>query len=389
MLLYLHMVKRKFWQNLIQKYFNEKSIVWLSGVRRVGKTYLCESLPEIEIFDCELPKVRHLLSSPELFLKNQRGKHIVLDEIHRLSNPSELLKIASDHYPETKIIATGSSSLGASAKFKDTLTGRKREIWLTPMLFAESELFGQADLLHRFLFGGLPPFFLHRQNQLPEKDYQEWIDSLWAKDIQELFRLEKKYSFQKFFELLLIQSGGIFEASKFATPCEVSRTTIANYLAVLEATYAVSIIRPFSSRRSTEILSAPKVYGFDTGFVCFLKGWTEIHSTELGVLWEHLVLNEIQGRLQTRTINYWRDKQGHEIDFIFCSRRVSIPICIECKYSENNFDFSNIEIFRRYYPGGKNFVVVPYLEKTYQYDYKNMIVTFVNLEELITALEKD
>jgi hypothetical protein len=45
------------------------------------------------------------------------------------------------------------------------------------------------------------------------------------KDVLELFCLEKRHSFQRFFEFLLVQSGGIFEATRFATPCEVSRTT--------------------------------------------------------------------------------------------------------------------------------------------------------------------
>jgi hypothetical protein len=39
-----------------------------------------------------------------------------------MANPSELLKIAADHFPEVKLIATGSSTLGTSAKFRDTLT---------------------------------------------------------------------------------------------------------------------------------------------------------------------------------------------------------------------------------------------------------------------------
>lgn len=49
----------------------------------------------------------------------------------------------------------------------------------------------------------------------------------------------------------------------------MSRTTISNYLAVLEATFVVDVVWPFSSRRPTEIISAPKVYAFDTGFMCY------------------------------------------------------------------------------------------------------------------------
>jgi predicted AAA+ superfamily ATPase len=90
------------------------------------------------------------------------------------------------------------------------------------------------------------------------------MDAYWAKDIQELFRLERRDSFQRFTELVMAQSGGIFDATRFAGPCEVSRPTITNYLCVLEATFVAHVIRPFSTRRPTEIVAAPKVYGFDT-----------------------------------------------------------------------------------------------------------------------------
>lgn len=57
----------------------------------------------------------------------------------------------------------------------------------------------RPDLRHRFLRGGLPPFFL--AETFPERDFQEWMDAYWAKDIQELFRLERRSSFQRFTEL--------------------------------------------------------------------------------------------------------------------------------------------------------------------------------------------
>src|SRR5947209_2287695 len=98
-----HLIKRPFWQQLIETAWQKRSVVWLSGVRRAGKTLLCQSLPNIEYFDCELPRIRQLLDDPENFLTEHRNKRIVLDEIHRLANPSEILKIAADHYPDIKI----------------------------------------------------------------------------------------------------------------------------------------------------------------------------------------------------------------------------------------------------------------------------------------------
>ncbi|GEM_PF-5303168 len=38
----------------------------------------------------------------------------------------------------------------------------------------------------------------------------------------------------KFTELILAQSGSMFEASRFVAPCEVSRTTNSNYLSVFK-----------------------------------------------------------------------------------------------------------------------------------------------------------
>jgi uncharacterized protein len=386
MLKYLHMVIRKFWQNKIKQALQRRSIVWLSGIRRVGKTNLCRSLDNIEYIDCELPRMRQMIEDAESFFADKNHKLVILDEIHRLDNPSEVLKIAADHYPQVKIIATGSSTLGASAKFKDTLTGRKTTVWLTPLLVSELETFENPDLKHRFLCGGLPSFFLTKG--IPEQDFQEWLDAYWAKDILELFRLERQHSFKKFVELLLMQSGGIFEATRFAKPCEVSRVTITNYLSVLEATHVAHIIRPFSSHRPNEIIAAPKVYGFDTGFICHTKGWTSLRPQDLGILWEHLVLNEIQGQLQTKSIYYWRDKQGHEIDFIYLKTHDKKPVVIECKWSSREFEPNNLQIFRNQYPDGKNFVVAADIKTAFTKKYKNLQVNFTDIKSLLSFLQR-
>jgi len=381
----LHMYLRPEWMRRIEDAFQDRSVVWLKGVRRVGKTVLCRSLPEAEYYDCELPRTRRLLDDPEGFLRGVRGTRIVLDEVHRLANPSELLKIAADHYPDVQILATGSSTLGASSKFRDTLTGRKRTVWLTPMTLDDLGAFERGDLGHRLLRGGLPPFFL--ADELPETDYQEWLDSYWAKDIQELFRLERRASFQRLFELLATQSGGIFEATRFAGPCEISRQTVTNYLAVLEATLVAHVVRPFSTRRSTELVSAPKVYAFDTGFVCFARGWRELRPDDFGILWEHLVLNEIQAMRLSQQIHYWRDKNKHEVDFIV-RRRGCPPDAIECKWTAEETDLRNLRAFRRRYPNGRNLVVASDVDRPHSRTVGGIEVRFVSLRELIRQLRQ-
>ena len=376
---------RHFWIDRIEEEWKRRTIVWVSGVRRSGKTVLCRTLADVEYFDCELPRVRRLMEDPEEFLRGLKGRRVVLDEIHRLGDPSQLLKIAADHYPDVPIVATGSSTLGASKKFRDTLTGRKAEVWLTPMILPDLDDFGLPDMGRRMLRGGLPPFLLARS--LPERDYQEWVDAYWAKDIQELFRLERRQSFQKFFELVMAQSGGIFEATRFSRACQISAGTISNYLSVLDATFVVHVLRPFSTHRPTEIVSAPKVYGFDTGFVCYHRGWHELRSDDLGLLWEHLVLNEMHAHLQSREIRYWRDKRGHEVDFILARTKQS-SLAIECKWSASDFDAGNLQAFRRPYSQGDNLVVANDVERSFSRSYSGLSVRFVSLADLIAEVTR-
>ncbi len=324
------------------------------GVRRAGKTVLAQTFPDVDYFDCESPRTRSLFADPEDFLGRRAGRTVAIDEIHRLANPAELLKIAADHYPNVRVLATGSSTLAASSRFRDTLAGRKTELWLTPMTVADVVATGDYDIRRRMLHGGLPEFYLAPAPV--DRDYQEWIDAYWARDIQELFRLERRHAFRQLLELLFVHSGGIFEATRYARPCEVSRPTITNYLAALEATFVVHVIRPYSGSSRGEIVSAPRVYAFDTGFVCHQRGWSELRSDDLGPLWEHLVLNELHAHVGRDPVRYWRTKHGAEVDFVIAGRN-SPPVCVECQWSSEELDIGGIRAFRARYPGGRNLVV--------------------------------
>ena len=377
------MVLRTHWISAVERLWTEKSVVWLKGVRRAGKTFLCQSLPDVEYFDCELPSTRRELSDPERFLRNVRERRVVLDEVHRLPDPSELLKIAADYHPTTHIVATGSSSLGASRRFRDTLTDRKRDLWLTPMLLQDEREFGKRGLDHRFRCGGLPPFYL--SNVAPDRGFQEWIDSFWARDIQEHFRLLQRSSFLRFLELLFDVSGGIFEATRFATQCEISRITVNQYLQVLDETMVVTVVRPFRTRRTKEIVAVPKVYGFDTGFVGHFRGLARLGDEDRGALWEHYVLNEVLGTTGSRRLCYWRDRRGHEIDFVFAAPNRS-PVTIECKWRTDGFNPRNTIAFRTQYPEGSNYVVTADAKHSEIRDYDGVSVRFIGLPELVPAI---
>ncbi len=334
-------------------------------------------------FDCELPSLRREMDDPEAFLKAAGQGIIALDEIRRLDDPALLLKIATDHFPDLRVLATGSSALGAPAKFRDTLAGRKAELKLTPLCEKDMNFPGYGDRTKRFLSGGLPGFFLSERRD--DRDYSEWLEAFWARDILELFRLGRRSSFLKFAELLLAQSGGRFNAASFASSCGVSRPTIMNYLAILEATQLVHVVRPYHGDAAREIVATPLVYGFDTGFIAWAQGMHEITAKDRGFFWEHLVLNELKAGMQENEILSWRDKQGHEVDFVVAPRG-SEPVAIEVKWSADAFEPGGLKAFRSLHPGSVNIVVAADTQRPMTREIGGMRVIFCPLSALIATL---
>jgi hypothetical protein len=186
---------------------------------------------------------------------------------------------------------------------------------------------------------------------------------------------------------LLIQSGGLFDATRLARECEISRQTVINYVAVLEATRVVHVIRPYSRRRVSEIVAIPKVYGFDTGFVCYYRGWNQLRDADLGPLWEHGVLNEIHSRTQSASVRYWRDKRGHEVDFVLLGRGGE-PLSIECKWRAAAFDAGNLLAFRRQHPRGINWVVCQDVDRPFNHEIGGLAVEFLGIESLGDRLDR-
>jgi hypothetical protein len=102
----------------------------------------------------------------------------------------------------------------------------------------------------------------------------------------------------------------------------------------------------------------PKVYGFDTGFVSFVRGWDPLRPEDHGVLWEHVVLEHLQARFPDAPIRYWRDKAGREVDFVLVHPRDRVD-AVECKWDPSGFDAAPLEVFRSHYPEGANYLVAP------------------------------
>ena len=374
------MVSRPFWISRIEQAWQEAPIAWLCGVRRCGKTTLAGALgAERALYvNCDLPSVEDMVRDPQLFYRSCDRPVVVFDEIHQLRDPARILKIGADVFPKLKILATGSSTLAASRKFRDTLTGRKRTVHLLPVLWDELAAFG-VPLQRRLHHGGLPPALL-ADSKRPAL-YREWMDSFFARDIQRLFGFRDINRFNALLEYVMRQSGGQLEITRTASALGITRPTVESHLRSLEITNAITLVRPFHGSGQNELVKMPRIYAFDTGFVGFARGWDPLRAEDFDLLWEHLVLEHLQAHFPGQPIRYWRDKAGREVDFVLALRRDEVD-AIECKWDPAAFDSSSLALFRSYYPSGRNYLVTPSAPAAYTKRYGRLNVRICTPSDL-------
>ena len=206
-----------------------------------------------------------------------------------------------------------------------------------------------------------------------------------TRDIQELFGVRSRHGFLALFRLLLRQSGGQLQVNRLSSDCGLSRPTVRSHLEALAITHAVHLLRPFHGGGKREIVARPKCYGFDTGFVCFERGWMSLRPDDRGVLWEHLVLDTLRGIVNDERLFYWRDKTGRELDFVIRRSAERVDV-VGCKINPDHAKLSAISAFRKIYPAGRNFVVSPWVKRAYKIRWQKHPFTVCDTHDLAALL---
>lgn len=159
--------KRELEQKISAVLFKGKMVVVL-GPRQSGKTTLAKKIISsyengAEYYDYQLADVRahFVLGEPDKLLSLTRKKNLVVfDEAQTIQDIGTILKAYHDTYPETQIIATGSSSFDLSNKIKEPMTGRAYEFNLLPLSLREITSaypdFGRENLFDLMQFGSYP-----------------------------------------------------------------------------------------------------------------------------------------------------------------------------------------------------------------------------------------
>jgi len=129
----------------------------------------------------------------------------------------------------------------------------------------------------------------------------------------------------------------------------------------------------------TNSTGRPKCYGFDTGFVTFIKGWDNIREDDRGLLWEHLVLDTQRTAINETDLYYWRNKSGREIDFIIRAPEQRVH-AVECKINPEYLDSKSLISFRSLYPEGDNYVISPLVKIPYKRKHHHLTVNYLSLK---------
>ncbi|MBM4054200.1 MAG: ATP-binding protein [Planctomycetes bacterium] len=368
----------------IKKYLHTDDIIVLHGARQVGKTTILyfiedylkklgETTHFIDLEDSRFVKtldlgvgefVRHLKEEGLLSAGTKRKTFVFIDEIQYLANPSSFLKLTADHHKNIKLIVSGSSSFAIKTKFKDSLVGRTVNFEIFNLSFREFLLFRQypfeqgkvytqkkIDELRAFvkeyiLYGGYPKIVLTSEIDRKEKYLQQIIDTYVKKDIRDLADIKDIDKYNKLLEALASQSGQQLNIAELSNTTKIAKQTIEKYLFIMENTYIIRLVKPFSKNIRSELFKLPRIYFYDTGLMqmLWLKG---LQKELIGNVFETGIFAEIVKKYGHDAIFYWRTKDRKEIDFILKIKNSILPV--EVKLNFEQFNPSSMQYFNKHY----------------------------------------
>jgi hypothetical protein len=319
--------------------------VVITGMRRVGKTTLLRYIMErIEsknkvFLDLENPANRKYFEEENyekifdnlrfLGLSSEGKGYVFLDEAQFVKNLPSVVKYLLDHHG-IKFFVSGSSSFYLKNLFSESLSGRKYIFELYPLCFKEFLAIRNSDVkipeemtsavfdeLSRYydeyiLYGGFPGV-VQKENIAEKKMMlQDIFSAYFQLEIAQLSEFKKPNVVRDLILLLIERTGSRIDVQKLSKELGVARQTVAGYLSFLEDTYFISLVRPFSKNRDSEIRVASKFYLCDTGLI------NEFSKMPEGRLFENAVFLALR---QKGEVNYFQRKSGVEIDFIFQKRK--------------------------------------------------------------------
>ncbi len=345
--LFLPMIFEREIEKQLFEQVDTKQVIVLTGMRRTGKTTVLKSIfnkissPNKYYFDIENIMERKTFEENDYnnIVKNLKAygisanekAYIFIDEIQFMPNLTSVLKYLHDNY-NFKFFVSCSSGFYLKNFFPESLAGRKILFELFPLTFREflkfknilienyddfqSKVLNKNRILHEKLtkyydeylkYGGFPQVVLEENVQQKGYILSDIFSSYFQKDLISLADFRKVDSFKKMIFLLLERVGSKIDITKLASLVGISRDSVYSFLNLLEGSYFIHFISPFTKNKDLEISGTRKFYFCDTGLI------NQFSSVSEGAILENSVFLNLK---QNGTINYFQKRNGMEIDFI-------------------------------------------------------------------------
>ena len=182
--------------------------------------------------------------------------------------------------------------------------------------------------------GGFPPSVLSDEDSHSFEWRIDFIATFLERDLLQ-FAGFPPTTMQRLWQMLAHSNGQILNLSKLGDSLGVSHTTIRNYVDLLEGTFMVKQIRPWTGNTKKRLVKSPRVYLTDTGITAALlqlRSFEQIAGHPVfGSLWETLVIIHVFEHLPNAKLSFYRSSNGDEIDLLI--HHESRTIAVECKAS--------------------------------------------------------
>lgn len=322
----------------ILKLLKNFPVVAIIGPRQCGKSTLAKYITgEIDgnlYLDMEDPDDLARLENPTLFFGQYTDKLICLDEIQRKPEIFQVLRsIVDKNSRNGQFLILGSASPDLLRQSSETLAGRIIYQELRPLSVSEIKIPGNDPLLKPlWVRGGFPRSYLADDESLSYTWRKSFIRTFLERDISNLGFNYPPQTMERLWRMISHLQGQVLNLSKLGNSLGVSHTMVRKYLDVLQQTFMVRLLEPWSGNLRKRLVRSPKIYIRDTGILHALQSISDfdglLGNPVSGPSWETLIIENIIEQVDDFNISYFRSAAGAEVDLILekGNRRYAIEI---------------------------------------------------------------
>lgn len=336
---------------------NRNQSVLLLGPRQVGKSTLIKNLkPDLTINLSEEDIFADVTSAPS-YLKNQIETHqpktVFIDEVQRFPRLLNSVQAIIDNHSSIRFFITGSSARKLKRGKANLLPGRVFSYRLGPLV--ASELDYKINQEQYLKFGGLPAAYLNQNSGFSKKLLKSYTGTYLKEEIQAEALVRNIDQFSRFLQGIVKSSGHFVDFTKLSKQMKVPRLAVPRFFEILEDSLIGERIYPNPELLEiADLVKHPKFYLFDTGIYNAMHGSFELSSDRIGVLAEHLVINQIKHSAWAFDVDCalstFRTRGGFEVDFIVGIEKKQFAIEIKASPHITSHDVTALKKIKNYLP---------------------------------------